>query len=128
MNNPEWISEQLVQLRLPFFREHYQSLADEAAREQWTHLDYLNRLIEGETQKRQERSIARRISAARFPVESCSQSRLSMSRLKIVHFPHPALRWKSRDGRKGPEFAGLEHPFERRLRDAKRSGGIAIVG
>ena len=68
MNNPEWISEQLIQLRLPFFRERYQSLADEAAREQWTHLDYLNRLIEGETQKRQERSIARRISAARFPV------------------------------------------------------------
>lgn len=68
MNNPEWISEQLVQLRLPFFREHYQSLADKAAQEQWPHLAYLNRLIEGETQKRQERSIARRISAARFPV------------------------------------------------------------
>jgi DNA replication protein DnaC len=68
MNSDQKISEQLVHLRLPFIRQHYQSLADEAAREQWTHLQYLSRLIEGESQQRHERCIARRIAAARFPV------------------------------------------------------------
>jgi len=62
------LSEQLTSLRLPFIREHYQSLADEAAREQWPPLRYLSRLIEGETQRRQEHRIARRIAEARFPV------------------------------------------------------------
>ena len=68
MNSDQKISEQLVHLRLPFIRQHYQSLADEAAREQWTHLQYLSRLIEGESQQRHQRCIARRIAAARFPV------------------------------------------------------------
>jgi DNA replication protein DnaC len=68
MDSDQKISEQLVHLRLPFIRQHHQSLADEAAREQWTHLQYLSRLIEGESQQRQERCIARRIAAARFPV------------------------------------------------------------
>jgi DNA replication protein DnaC len=68
MNSDQKISEQLVHLRLPFIRQHHQSLADEAAREQWTHLQYLSQLIEGESQQRHERCIARRIAAARFPV------------------------------------------------------------
>jgi DNA replication protein DnaC len=68
MNSDQKISEQLVHLRLPFIRQHYQSLADEAAREQWTHLQYLSRLSEGESPQRHERCIARRIAAARFPV------------------------------------------------------------
>ena len=68
MNSDQKISEQLVHLRLPFIRQHYPSLADEAAREQWTHLQYLSRLIEGESQQRHERCIPRRIAAARFPV------------------------------------------------------------
>lgn len=68
MNDDEQpISEQLTHLRLPFIRQNYQALADEAAREQWTPLQYLSRLIEGESQQRQERCIARRIAAARFP-------------------------------------------------------------
>jgi DNA replication protein DnaC len=68
MNSDQKISEQLVHLRLPFIRQHHQSLADEAAREQWNHLQYLSQLIEGESQQRHERCIARRIAAARFPV------------------------------------------------------------
>lgn len=64
----EGISEQLLHLRLPFIRENYQSLADEASREQWPHLQYLSRLIDGESQQRHERCIARRVAAARFPV------------------------------------------------------------
>jgi DNA replication protein DnaC len=69
MNNEEQqLIEQLTNLRLPFIREHHQSLASEAAREQWTHLRYLIALTEGESQRRHERCIARRVVEARFPV------------------------------------------------------------
>lgn len=69
MNNEEQrLAEQLTHLHLPFIREHHAALATEAAREQWTHLRYLSALVEGESQRRHERSIARRVAAARFPV------------------------------------------------------------
>jgi len=69
MNDHEQrLSEQLNQLRLSFFQEHYQELADQGAREQWNPLQYLTRLVEGESQRRYERHIARRLAAARFPV------------------------------------------------------------
>ena len=69
MNNEDLrLGEQLAQLRLSFLQENYQTLADQAAREQWTHGQYLGRLIEGESQRRQERAIARRVAAARFPM------------------------------------------------------------
>lgn len=69
MNNQALrLSEQLAQLRLSFLQENHQTFADQGAREQWTHLQYLGRLLEGETQRRQDRCIARRIAAARFPV------------------------------------------------------------
>lgn len=62
------LNEQLTQLHLSFLQEHHQELADQAAREQWTPLQYLARLIEGESQRRHERQITRRLAAARFPV------------------------------------------------------------
>ena len=62
------LAEQLAQLRLFFLQENAQPWAGQAAREQWTHLDYLARLMEGESQQRHERCIARRIAAARFPI------------------------------------------------------------
>jgi DNA replication protein DnaC len=62
------LSEQLTRLHLSFLQENHQSLADQAAREQWTHLHYLGQLLEGETQRRQDRHVARRIKAARFPL------------------------------------------------------------
>ncbi len=69
MNNEERrLAEYLAQLRLCFIQENYQTLADQAAREQWTHQQYLGRLLEGESQRRQDRSIARRIAEARFPI------------------------------------------------------------
>jgi DNA replication protein DnaC len=69
MNHEEQpLQEQLNQLHLSFIQEHYPALADQAAREQWTPLQYLARLIEGESQRRHQRHIARRIAAARFPV------------------------------------------------------------
>jgi DNA replication protein DnaC len=69
MNNDQRrLSEQLDQLRLSFIHEHHQALAQQGAREQWPLLQYLGKLIEGEHQLRQERCVARRIAAARFPV------------------------------------------------------------
>ena len=68
MNNEELrLTEQLTHLHLSFMQENHQTLAAQAAREQWTHEQYLGRLIEGESLRRQDRCIARRIVAARFP-------------------------------------------------------------
>jgi DNA replication protein DnaC len=69
MKNDELrLTQQLKTLYLSFVAEHYQGLADEAARQQWTTVQYLAQLIEGESQRRQERQIVRRVAAARFPV------------------------------------------------------------
>lgn len=62
------LTQQLKALYLSFVAEQYQPLADEAARQQWTPVQYLARLIEGETQRRHDRQIVRRVAAARFPV------------------------------------------------------------
>lgn len=67
-NEEQRLIEQLTRLGLPFIREHHQALATEAARAQWTHLRYLSCLIDGESQRRRERCIARRVAEARFPV------------------------------------------------------------
>ncbi len=62
------LPEQLALLKLPFTAEHYEALAKQAATHQWTHVDYLARLIEGEAAWREDRSIKRRVKLARFPV------------------------------------------------------------
>ncbi|MCK7473120.1 MAG: ATP-binding protein [Rhodopseudomonas palustris] len=49
-------------------REHFESLAQQAAAEQWSHVEFLARLIEGEAHRREQRSIQRRVGLARFPV------------------------------------------------------------
>ena len=59
--------EHLSALKLAAVQEHYPGLATEAAQKQWTHVEYLARLIELEAARRQELSVARRIAAARFP-------------------------------------------------------------
>ena len=58
----------LEYLRLPYLAENYDSLAKQAAEKKWPHADYLQRLLEGEYLRRQERALARRVQAARFPV------------------------------------------------------------
>ena len=62
------LNTQLEYLKLGHLRENYESLAVQAAREQWTHVDYLARLIEGEAAQREQRAIERRIRLARFPM------------------------------------------------------------
>jgi DNA replication protein DnaC len=58
----------LETLKLSFVREHFESLAQQAGAEQWSHVEYLARLIEGEAHRREQRSIQRRVGLARFPV------------------------------------------------------------
>lgn len=61
------LNEQLASLRLLSVQEHYAALAGEAAQKQWTHVDYLARLVDSEAHRRQQLSIERRVAAARFP-------------------------------------------------------------
>lgn len=58
----------LLYLKLSFFREYHQSFAKEAVEKNWTQLDFLSRLVEGETLRRKDRATQRRIQAAHFPV------------------------------------------------------------
>ena len=60
--------EQLQYLQLPFIKSQHIDLAGEAARQNWDHQEYLRRLIDGEYGERRQKSIQRRIKAARIPV------------------------------------------------------------
>ena len=62
------LDRHLDYLQLPFAKEHCRALASSAAAKHWAHLDYFTRVIEGEAAARSDRSVARRIKAARFPV------------------------------------------------------------
>ena len=68
MNDTETrLVEQLAALKLVAVAEQYAALAGEAAQKQWSHIDYLARLIDGEALRRQQLAIQRRVAAARFP-------------------------------------------------------------
>jgi len=58
----------LLYLKLSYFREYHQSLAKEAVEKNWSQLDFLSRLAEGETLRRKDHATKRRLQAARFPV------------------------------------------------------------
>ena len=58
----------LLYLKLSYFQEHHQALAQEAVEKNWTQLDFLSRLAEGEALRRKDRATQRRVQAARFPV------------------------------------------------------------
>jgi DNA replication protein DnaC len=62
------LDAQLHQLHLRYIQKHYQAFATKAAEQQRSHVDYLAPLIEGEATMRENRSIERRITNARFPV------------------------------------------------------------
>jgi len=66
--NDEQLMTALHYLKLSYFREHYQPLAQEAAQKNWTPLDFLSRLIEGEALRRKDRATQRRVEAAHFPL------------------------------------------------------------
>jgi DNA replication protein DnaC len=58
----------LLYLKLAYFQEQHQSLAKEAVEKNWTPLDFLGRLVEGEALRRKDRATQRRLQAARFPL------------------------------------------------------------
>ena len=60
--------KQLSDLKLPYIRENHETVAQWAARKQWTHVHYLSELIKQEDNLRKDRTIQRRIRMARFPV------------------------------------------------------------
>ena len=62
------LREHLQYLKLSSILEHYQPQAKLAADTHLDHVAYLARLIEGEAELRRDRSIARRIKLARFPL------------------------------------------------------------
>ena len=62
------ITDLLSYLKLPYIREHYEPIAQIAARKQWTHVHYLSELIKEESNLKKDRTIQRRIRMARFPV------------------------------------------------------------
>jgi DNA replication protein DnaC len=67
MNTETQLNEQLAALKLVAVAEQYAPLATEAAHQQWSHVDYLARLLDNEIQRRHQLAIERRIAAARFP-------------------------------------------------------------
>ncbi|TET88753.1 MAG: ATP-binding protein [Desulfobacteraceae bacterium] len=62
------LNQHLIYLKLSFMQDHHQNLASQAARKHWSHVDYLEKLADGEAAMRRDRSIERRIRLARFPV------------------------------------------------------------
>jgi DNA replication protein DnaC len=62
------LRRQLGYLNLMFMQEHVEQLAAQAAENQWSHAEFLGRLVEGECALRQDRARVRRIREARFPV------------------------------------------------------------
>ena len=64
----ETLRVQLANLKLSYLLEYFESLTQQADAEQWSRVEYLARLIEGEAHRREDRSIQRRVGLARFPV------------------------------------------------------------
>ena len=63
-----FIDQNLTYLKLSFMQDNYQEMAVQAAKKHWSHVDYLEKLVEGEAAMRRDRFIERRIRLARFPV------------------------------------------------------------
>lgn len=64
---PSTILEYARKLRLPTLGGQFARLAEEAAKQGQSHLDYLEALLEAELEERERNAIARRIVEAHFP-------------------------------------------------------------
>ena len=67
-SRPTLLNDHLRFLKLRYITDQHAPLAAEAARQQWDHLEYLRRLVEGEYNDQHQRRVAARIKSARFPV------------------------------------------------------------
>jgi DNA replication protein DnaC len=63
----EDLKEQLRELRLPMFREHFQNLGEQAARESLSYPGYLAELTQLKCQARRQRRIERLLEQSRLP-------------------------------------------------------------
>ncbi|HKM83940.1 MAG TPA: IS21-like element helper ATPase IstB [Candidatus Acidoferrum sp.] len=62
------LHQQLDFLKLPAVKAHYNELAQSAAQQSWSHVEYLSRLIDAQYQQHLQHTVQRRLQAARFPV------------------------------------------------------------
>lgn len=67
-NDAVRLHAQLAAMHLTYMKQHFEGLGQKAALDQSSHVDYLAQLIDGETCRRADRSIERRIAQARLPV------------------------------------------------------------
>lgn len=67
-SKPQQLAEQLTYLKLRFMENNHEPLAATAATKGWSHQQYFEHLIRGETDLRWDNGIQRRIRMARFPV------------------------------------------------------------
>jgi DNA replication protein DnaC len=84
------VEQHLADLKLAFIAEHYAPLANQAAQQHWSHVDYLATLMEGEAALRKDRAIKNRLRLARFPViKTLDQFRWDwptrINRLQVQH-------------------------------------------
>jgi len=63
----EVLRRQLQRLQLHWILQHYPALAEQAARESWTHARFLEHMTAGEAARRDEALVRRRLKAARLP-------------------------------------------------------------
>lgn len=68
ISKPQQLAEQLDYLKLRFMENNHETLAAMAAKKGWSHEEYFEQLIRGETELRWDNAITRRIRMARFPV------------------------------------------------------------
>jgi DNA replication protein DnaC len=62
------LHQQLDSLKLPLLKAQYAEMAQTAAQQSWSHVEYLSRLIDAQYQQRLQLTVQRRIKMARFPV------------------------------------------------------------
>jgi DNA replication protein DnaC len=62
------LEKDLLYLKLHHMATHYKEDADEAAKNQRSHIEYLQRLVQGEAEAKKNRATEQRIRNARFPV------------------------------------------------------------
>jgi DNA replication protein DnaC len=67
-SDTERLHAQLAALHMTYVEQNFELLGQKAALDQSPHVDYLAKLIDGESCRRDDRSTERRIDAARLPV------------------------------------------------------------
>lgn len=83
------ILEYCKRLQLPAFRRQFSRLAQEAAKQNRSHLSYLEALLETELEERDCNAVARRIQEARFPkVKTLEEFEFA----KAPHIPATLIR------------------------------------